>query len=82
MLDPTAIRSALKAAQSCDFFMVVGTSAAVQPAAGMPLLARQEGAYVLEINPERTELSGALNESLQEASGAALPRLFEAAFGE
>ncbi len=81
MLDPDAIRSALKATQACDFFMVVGTSAAVQPAAGMPLLARQEGAYVLEINPERTELSNALNESIQEASGAALPRLFEAAFG-
>ncbi len=81
MLDPDVIRSALKATQACDFFIVAGTSAAVQPAAGMPLLARQEGAYVLEINPERTDLSEAMNESLQETSGVALPHLFEAAFG-
>ncbi|MEE9240279.1 MAG: NAD-dependent deacylase [bacterium] len=81
MIDPDAIRSAVKAVQGCDFFIVAGTSAVVQPAAGMPLLARQEGAYVLEINPEHTDLSEALNESIQEASGVALPKLFEAAFG-
>jgi NAD-dependent deacetylase len=53
----------------------------VQPAAGMPLLARRAGAFVLEINPERTDLSEALNESVQVPSGEALPLLFEAAFG-
>lgn len=81
MIDPESIRSALKATRECDFFIVAGTSALVQPAAGMPLLARREGAYVLEINPERTGLSEVMHESLQEASGIALPRLFESAFG-
>lgn len=81
MLDPEAIRSAIKATQECDFFIVAGTSAVVQPAAGMPVLARQEGAFVLEVNPEQTELSGAMNESIQEKSGTALPNLLEAAFG-
>ncbi len=80
-LDGNAIRSAVKAIRKCDLFIVAGTSAVVQPAAGMPLMARQEGAYVLEINPERTDLSEALNESIQEASGVALPNLFEVAFG-
>ena len=81
MLDPDAIRSAIQASQESDFFIVAGTSAVVQPAAGMPILARQEGAFVLEVNPEETELSGTVNESVQENSGTALPNLFEAAFG-
>jgi NAD-dependent deacetylase len=73
MLDPNEIRSALKATQECDYFIVAGTSAVIQPAAGMPILARQEGAFVLEVNPEQTELSGAVNETIQEQSGTALP---------
>ena len=81
MLDPKALSGAARAIEACDFFIVAGTSAVVQPAAGMPLAARRAGAFVLEINPERTDLSEALNESVQEASGEALPRLIEAAFG-
>ncbi|MFC1492247.1 NAD-dependent deacetylase, partial [Nitrospinota bacterium] len=81
MLDPAVLRSAMKVVQECDFFIVAGTSAVVQPAAGMPLLAKRAGAFVLEVNPERTDLSEALNESISEPSGVALPRLVETAFG-
>ena len=81
MLIPEDIKAALRAIEACDYFIVAGTSAVVQPAAGMPLLARRAGAFVLEINPERTDLSEALNESVQAPSGEALPLLFEAAFG-
>ncbi len=81
MLDPEVLRSAMASVEGCDFLIVAGTSAVVQPAAGMPLLARRAGAFVLEVNPERTEISGYLNESVQAPSGEALPRLAEAAFG-
>ncbi|MDA1000777.1 MAG: NAD-dependent deacylase [bacterium] len=81
MLDGRVLRSALAAVSACDFFIVAGTSAAVQPAASMPIMARQAGAFVIEINPEETALSALVNESLQSPSGTALPRLFEAAFG-
>ncbi len=81
MLDPANLRAAMEAVRECDFFIVAGTSALVQPAAGMPLLARRAGAFVLEINPDPAELSGALNESVPAPSGEALPRLVEAAFG-
>ncbi len=81
MLDPAHLRAAMEAVRKCDFFIVAGTSAVVQPAAAMPILARQAGAFVLEINPYPTELSGSLNESVPEPSGEALPRLVEAAFG-
>jgi NAD-dependent deacetylase len=38
--------------------LVVGCSAVVQPAAFMPVIARQSGATVIEINPEPTPLTG------------------------
>jgi len=81
MLDPAVLGTSMRATGEADFFIVAGTSAVIQPAAGMPLMARKAGAFVLEINPEPTDLSDALNESVQEASGAALPLLVEAAFG-
>ena len=46
------------AASSCDLMLVVGCSAVVQPAALMPVIARQSGATVIEINPEPTPLTG------------------------
>lgn len=81
MLDGRVLRNAMAAVSACDFFIVAGTSAAVQPAASMPLMAREAGAYVIEINPEETALSAQVNESLQAPSGTALPQLLEAAFG-
>lgn len=81
MLDPENLKAAMLAASECDYLIVAGTSAAVQPAASMPLLARRAGAFVLEMNPEPTELSGFLDECIQAPSGEALPRLAEAAYG-
>jgi NAD-dependent deacetylase len=44
--------------------LVVGTSAVVQPAASMPILAKQAGAVVIEINPEPTPLTGLISDFL------------------
>ena len=46
-----------KVASDCDLMLVVGTSAVVQPAALMPVYAKDSGAKVVEINPERTPLT-------------------------
>lgn len=46
------------AASTCDLMLVVGCSAVVQPAAFMPVIAKQSGAIVVEINPEPTPLTG------------------------
>lgn len=81
MLDPENVRSAALAVSECDYLIVAGTSAVVQPAASMPLLARKAGAFVLEVNPEPTELSGFLNECVSAPSGEVLPKLAEAAYG-
>ncbi len=47
------------ASSTCDLMLVMGCSAVVQPAAFMPVIAKQSGALVIEINPEPTPLTGA-----------------------
>lgn len=54
-----------KAARACDLMLVVGTSGAVWPAAGLVPLAAQTGAVVIEVNPEPSEVSSACTISLR-----------------
>ncbi|MEQ1931524.1 MAG: Sir2 family NAD-dependent protein deacetylase [Parvularculaceae bacterium] len=42
-------------ARSCDLFLVLGSSLTVYPAAGLPLLARENGARLIIVNREATE---------------------------
>lgn len=70
---------AMEAASRSDVVLVVGTSGAVWPAAGIPIAARREGAVVIEVNPEMSELTPNLDLSLRGLSGEILPLLFDAA---
>jgi NAD-dependent deacetylase len=64
MIPPEALWRSQEAASRCDVMLVVGTSAIVQPAAGMPVIAKEAGAVVIEINPEPTPLTGAISDFL------------------
>ncbi|NJK78467.1 MAG: NAD-dependent protein deacylase [Chloroflexaceae bacterium] len=44
-------------AEHAQVFLSIGTTAQVQPAASLPLIAKRAGAMVIEINPEETALS-------------------------
>jgi NAD-dependent deacetylase len=66
---------AAERAAECELCFVVGTSALVYPAAGLPLVARRAGAYVVEVNPEPTPLSEVCHEVLQGRAGEILPTL-------
>ena len=52
-LDPEVVRRA-EDASDCDVFITIGTSALVYPAAGFVDVARRNGAFTVEINPEAT----------------------------
>ncbi len=54
--------------------LVIGTSAMVQPAASLPLVALQNGAYVVEINPQPTPLSDAVDEAICQPATIGLPK--------
>ena len=77
MLPMDAIAKANDAAYNCDFFFSIGTSAVVYPAAGLPSVAKENGAFVVEINPEPTPLTYIVDVSIQEKSGIALPEILE-----
>lgn len=64
MIAPEHLMRSGKAAGACDLMLVVGTSAVVYPAAGIPEIARNAGAKVIEINPEKTELTGSISDYL------------------
>lgn len=81
MLPEDVLNRAFQAARECDFFLSVGTSAVVQPAASLPLTAKQAGAFVVEINLEPTVISGDVDESLLGKSGDILPSLIEEVWG-
>ncbi len=70
-----AFEQAAAKAESCDLCFVVGTSAVVYPAASIPEIARAAGAYVVEVNPERTPLSDFSDEVLTGNAGETLPLL-------
>ncbi len=67
-----------QAASDCDVMLVVGTSAVVQPAAYMPVIAKQSGAKVIEINPEKTPLTATISDYiLQGKAGEILDRILD-----
>lgn len=73
MLPAGAFEQAAAAAANCELCFVIGTSALVYPAAGLPEIARTAGAFVCEVNPEKTPLSDLCDESLMGRAGEVLP---------
>jgi NAD-dependent deacetylase len=78
MLPEVAWEASVRAAESADLFLSIGTSAVVYPAASLPLMAKEHGAYLVEINPAPTPLTSAADEFLQGPSGVVLPALVAA----
>jgi NAD-dependent deacetylase len=75
MLPADAINNAFKVSSLCDVFFSVGTSAVVYPAAHLPVVAKQGGAYLVEINIERTELSDLADEVFLGKAGEIMPEI-------
>lgn len=74
-LPAEVLRQAVRATEACDLMLVVGTSALVQPAASLPMIAKEHGACVVEVNLEPTPLSRLADECYHGKAGDLLPRL-------
>jgi NAD-dependent protein deacetylase/lipoamidase len=68
---------AVDATQAADVMVVVGTSAIVYPAAGLPELALSRGTVVVEVNPEPTPLTPSATISIRANASQALPELLQ-----
>lgn len=77
MLPQDQLEAAFEAAQKCEVMFVVGTSAVVQPAASIPILAKQSDATVIEVNLEPTPLTALVDYSFTGKAGEVLPNLWK-----
>ena len=71
-----ALETAYQESATCKLMLVIGTSAVVQPAASLPILAQQKGAKIVEVNIERA-FSGA-DFVVAEKAGDGLLEILEA----
>jgi len=76
-LPPEVLDAAWTAAARCRLMLVIGTSAVVQPAASLPLVALRNGARLVEINPAETSLSAHVHQALRGPAAEELPRWWE-----
>jgi NAD-dependent deacetylase len=76
-LNPIVIEDAYTKSHQAKAFLCVGTSAIVHPAASLPLTAKDNAAYLIEVNPESTPLSPIADVLIRETSAKALPRIVE-----
>ena len=79
-LPEQALNKAVAAAENCDLFFSIGTSALVQPAASLAHYARRSGAAIVEINLEPTPLTRNVDFVLRGPAAAILPTLVQQAF--
>lgn len=78
-LPEPALNVALAAARQADVVLVIGTSSLVYPAAALPQIARDAGAFVVEVNPEPTPLTALCQVSLRGQAAEIVPALLEPA---
>jgi NAD-dependent deacetylase len=76
-LDPADLERAVDVSRSCQVMLVIGTSAVVQPAASLALVARERGARVVEVNLEATPYTHLLDAALHGKAGTLVPQLVE-----
>jgi NAD-dependent deacetylase len=77
-LPPADLQEAVGGAERCHTLMIVGTSGMVYPVASLPQMAKDHGAFVLEINLERTPISALADATLVGKAGDVLPTIWAA----
>lgn len=75
MLPEGALDAAERAAKAAQVMLVVGTSGAVWPAAGLAATARRAGAHVAIVNPHASEIDDEAHTVLRGTAAQLLPRL-------
>lgn len=74
-LNPNILRKAHESSSNCEVFFSIGTSSIVEPAASLPYVAKGNGAYIVEINTEKTALSDNADEVILKSSSEVLTNL-------
>jgi NAD-dependent deacetylase len=78
MMPEEPMRRAEEETLACDLFIVLGSSLTVYPAAGFPLLAQQQGAGLVIVNQQPTDLDGIANVVIHAAIGDTMRAVLDA----
>lgn len=82
LIPQQALLKAQAYAQTAEVVIIVGTSAQVYPAAQLPYIAKENGAFIIECNLEETDFTRSITDVfLQGKAGTMLPLLAEAILG-
>ncbi|MFW9944953.1 MAG: NAD-dependent deacetylase [Candidatus Sifarchaeia archaeon] len=74
-LDRNVMANVYTELERADACLVIGTSAFVQPAASFPLVVKQMGGQLIEVNVERTPLTAVADVHLPGKAGVILPEI-------
>jgi NAD-dependent deacetylase len=74
-LPQSELSQAMQISRQSELMLVIGTSGLVHPAASLPYLAKEHGAKILEINPNRTPITEIADLFLQGPSAEMLPAI-------
>lgn len=77
LLPEGILSRAYEEASRCEAMLVVGTSGLVSPAAILPQVAKDAGAFLIEVNLESTPLSSMADVSMRGAAASLLPKLLQ-----
>lgn len=61
-IPPDAIARAERAVERADVLVVIGTTGAVFPAASLPIRAKENGAFIIEINPSPSDYTSGVTD--------------------
>lgn len=76
-LPKDALEKAFQLSEEADLFFSIGTSAFVRPASDLPIVALQNGAFLIEINPNKTGLTSYTHMNVLGKSGEVLPKILK-----
>ncbi|MEF8824307.1 MAG: NAD-dependent deacylase [Desulfohalobiaceae bacterium] len=72
-----ALQEAVRQSRSCDCFLAIGSSLVVQPAASLPMMAKQAGAGLVIVNKEETPLDAMADMVVWDSASSALAGVLE-----
>ncbi|RUM28786.1 MAG: NAD-dependent protein deacylase [Aquifex sp.] len=72
-----ALQKAYELSRESLIFIVIGTSAVVYPAAELPYIAKENGAEVIEVNPEETPISRIADKIFREKASTGLKKVYD-----
>jgi len=77
-MPPVKVEKAAALSQDCDFFMVVGSTLVVQPAAHMPYYAKNQGAFLAIVNLSETPCDSMSDVLIRGKAGKVLAKIIQA----